>query len=336
MVDICKKNLKTQLEKLATSITVMETAQKKYFQYKLEAAETEQWVQDETVERLNIVPLKDGMHAHNCYSCKQTCIYPCKNVGSNLQAGLTGGASAAAAGAIANLATNTLVTASSPGLVASIGSMAARTLGGAIAGVGTVGTAGLATSLAVTGALGIGGIGLGLATKAVYNKMTDSCSVVDYESVCGKDGCTHSLSQHEKEGRIIMKKNEVFKIFDVDMKELHDLAISEKLDANAEINDSRQEISSCRREISRITVELLCHFKIIQELTSQDSDYIEDVTCQLVNEIRLGEPDIIPYAVKHVNILKEAMRKLVSCTTEEILGKDELVVEMLISIYRDH
>lgn len=339
--DTCKKNLKMQIEKLATSIVAMEIDKKIYVKYELQEAKNEGWMQEETVEKQTVVTLEDGIHAHNCYSCHQTCIFPCYNsTGSGILAGLAGGAGGTAAGAVvANLTTKVITSAaaraaSARGLAASVGNMAVRTFGGAITAseVGAVGAAGTTASLAIGGVLGIA---VGLFTEAMFSKMTDSCGVVGGDGVCGKDGCTHSLSQHYKEEKIIVKESEVQKNIDADMKELYDVATSKKLDANAKIINGRQKISSYRRSISHITVELLYHAKRIQELTSQDSDYIEDVTSQLINEIRLGEPNIIPFAIKHVIILKEAMRRLVPYTTDEILGKHELVEEILISIYRD-
>ena len=338
----CKKTLKAQIEKLATSIAAMEIDKKVYIKYELQEAKNEGWMQEETIEKRITVTLEDGIHAHNCYSCQQTCIFPCYNsTNSGILAGLAGGAGGTAAGAvIANLTTQVITNAaaraaSSRGLAASVGNMAVRTLGGAITAseVGAIGAAGTTASLAIGGVLGIA---VGIFTETMFGKMTNSCGVVGVDSVCGRDGCTHPLPQHIKEEKMIVKESEVQKKIDKGMKELYDVATSKKLEANAKIVNGQQKLLSCRRSISHITVELLYHAKRIRELTSQDFDYIEDVTCQLVNEIRLGEPNIIPHAVKHVSIIKEAMQTLVSYATEEVLGKHELVEEMLMTIYKNH
>uniref|UniRef100_A0A0P4W542 Uncharacterized protein n=1 Tax=Scylla olivacea TaxID=85551 RepID=A0A0P4W542_SCYOL len=342
LFDTCKKNLKVKIEKLATSVAAMEIDKKIYVKYELQEAKNEGWMQEETIEKKITVDLEDGIHAHNCHTCQQTCIFPCYNSsGSGILAGLAGGAGGTAAGAvIANLTTNVITAAaaraaSARGLAASVGNMAVRTLGGAITAseVGAVGAAGTSASLAIGGVLGIA---VGLFTEAMFSRMTSSCGVMGVDSVCGKDGCTHPLPQHVKEERIIVRESEVNKKIDKDMKELYDVATSKKLDANAKIINGRQKILSYRRSISHITVELMYHAKRVQELTSQHSDYIEDVTSQLINEIRLGEPNIIPYAVKHINILKKAMQKLTEYPANQVLGKHELVEEMLVSIYRDH
>ncbi|XP_063843520.1 uncharacterized protein LOC135090574 [Scylla paramamosain] len=342
LFDTCKKNLKVKIEKLATSVAAMEIDKKIYVKYELQEAKNEGWMQEETIEKKITVDLEDGIHAHNCHTCQQTCIFPCYNSsGSGILAGLAGGAGGTAAGAvIANLTTNVITAAaaraaSARGLAASVGNMAVRTLGGAITAseVGAVGAAGTSASLAIGGVLGIA---VGLFTEAMFSRMTSSCGVMGVDSVCGKDGCTHPLPQHVKEERIIVRESEVNKKIDKDMKELYDVATSKKLDANAKIINGRQKILSYRRSISHITVELMYHAKRVQELTSQHSDYIEDVTSQLINEIRLGEPNIIPYAVKHINILKKAMQKLTEYPANQVLGKHELVEEMLVSVYRDH
>lgn len=342
LFDTCKKNLKVKIEKLATSVAAMEIDKKIYVKYELQEAKNEGWMQEETIEKKITVDLEDGIHAHNCHTCQQTCIFPCYNSsGSGILAGLAGGAGGTAAGAvIANLTTNVITAAaaraaSARGLAASVGNMAVRTLGGAITAseVGAVGAAGTSASLAIGGVLGIA---VGLFTEAMFSRMTSSCGVMGVDSVCEKDGCTHPLPQHVKEERIIVRESEVNKKIDKDMKELYDVATSKKLDANAKIINGRQKILSYRRSISHITVELMYHAKRVQELTSQHSDYIEDVTSQLINEIRLGEPNIIPYAVKHINILKKAMQKLTEYPANQVLGKHELVEEMLVSVYRDH
>lgn len=342
LFDTCKKNLKVKIEKLATSVAAMEIDKKIYVKYELQEAKNEGWMQEETIEKKITVDLEDGIHAHNCHTCQQTCIFPCYNSsGSGILAGLAGGAGGTAAGAvIANLTTNVITAAaaraaSARGLAASVGNMAVRTLGGAITAseVGAVGAAGTSASLAIGGVLGIA---VGLFTEAMFSRMTSSCGVMGVDSVCEKDGCTHPLPQHVKEERIIVRESEVNKKIDKDMKELYDVATSKKLDANAKIINGRQKILSYRRSISHITVELMYHAKRVQELTSQHSDYIEDVTSQLINEIRLGEPNIIPYAVKQINILKKAMQKLTEYPANQVLGKHELVEEMLVSVYRDH
>lgn len=330
--DASKKKLKTHIEKLATSLLALENDKKIFMKYELQEAKNKDWMQEETVEKQTIVPLEDGIHAHNCYSCQKTCIFPCyKRTASNLQAGLAGVTAAGAA--VSSLTTRIIASAaSSTGLAASSGTMAARLFGGTIAAA-EVGAATLVAPLAIGSVVGVG---LGLFTKAMYDMMTDSCGVVDIDSVCGKDGCKHSLSDHSKEDKIIVKESEGQNKTDEKMKELYDEAIEKKLEANAKIVFCQIKILSCIRSIARTTVELLFHAKKIQELTSQDFNYIEDITCQHINEIRLGEPNIIPYAVKSVSILKEAMRRLVSCTTKEILGRHGFVAQMLRSIYKDY
>ncbi|KAG0724069.1 hypothetical protein GWK47_041429 [Chionoecetes opilio] len=339
LFETCKKNLETQIEKLATSITAIEIDKKICIKYELQEARNEGWMRKETVVKYISVTLEDGIHAHNCYSCKKTCVFPCYN-NSGMLAGLAGGAGGTAAGAVvANLTTMVMAgaasNAASRGLAASVGSMAVRTLGGAItaAEVGAVGAAGMTASLAIGGALGIA---VGLFTKAMFGKMTNSCGIVGNQSTCGRDGCTHSLPQHIKEEKMFVKESKVKNKIDEDMKKLYDVATSKKLEANAKIINGQQKIFSYRRSISHCSVELLSHAKKIQDLTSQDSDYIEDVTCQLISQIRLGEPNIIPYAIKHVTTLNEALRRLVPYTSEEVLGKHEIVEELLTKIYKDN
>lgn len=286
--DTCKKNFKTQVEKLATLIVAMENDRTTLMKYELQEAKNEGWMEVETIEEKIMKKTKDGSHAHNCYSCNQTCIYPCsKSTGGYLEAGLAVGAT---------------------GVAMTPGNIVVRALFGAL------------------------GTAAGFIGKIVYDIVADSCGV-DIHRECGKDGCTHFLSEHSREEQRIVKQCKVETKIDENMEKLYNEAIEKKLEAKAKIAAGQNKILRCRKSTSHTIVKLLYHAKRIQELTSQDCDFIEDVACQLINVIRLGDPNIISYAEKHVNILKEAMKRFVSCTANEILGKHKLLEEMLISIY---
>lgn len=342
LFDTCKKNLEDQIVRLATLMAALDIDKKIYSKYELQEAKNAGWMQEENIEKITFVHLEDGIHAHNCNVCKQTCVFPCYNSsGSGLLAGLAGGAGGTAAGAVvADLTTSVISAAASRaatgrGIAASVGNMAVRTLGGAITAteVGAVAAAGTTASLVIGGVLGIAA---GLFTEAMFSSMTNSCGIVGEKRRCRRGCCHHPLPEHVKEGRMIVKENEIKENINKVMKELYDVAVSKKMDANSKIINARQKILSRRRIISHTTVELMHHAKKIQELTSQDFDYIEEVICEIISNIRLGEPNIIPYAIKHVDVVKEAMRQLTSCTSEELLGKHEFVEEMLLSIYREH
>lgn len=343
LFETCKKNLEEQIERLATSIAALDIDKKIYIKYELQEAKNERWKQEEMVEKVTIVRLDDGIHAHNCNICKQTCVFPCYDKGgSGLLAGLAGGASGTAAGAVvADLTTSVIsaaatraATGTGRGIAASVGNMAVRTLGGAITAtdVGAVAAGGTATCLVIGGVLGIA---IGLFTEAMFSSMTKSCGIEGVKGVCRRNGCSHPLPGHVKEERMIIKENVIKENINKVMKELYDVAVSKKLEANAKIINGRQKILSRRRIISHTTVELMHHAKKIQELTSHDFDYIEEVTSQIISNIRSGEPNVIPHAIKHVEGVREAMRQLTSCMPEEVLGRHELVEEMLLRIYRE-
>ncbi|XP_050709386.1 uncharacterized protein LOC126994180 isoform X2 [Eriocheir sinensis] len=342
LFETCKKNLEEQIERFATSIAALDIDKKIYIKYELQEARNEGWKKEERVEKITFVRLDDGIHAHNCGVCKQTCVFPCYNSsGSGLLAGLAGGAGGTAAGAVVADLTTSVISAAATraatgrGIAASVGNMAVRTLGGAITAteVGAVAAGGTAACLVIGGVLGIAA---GLFTEAMFSSMTKSCGIVGVKRVCGRDGCPHPLPEHVKEERMIIKENEIKENINKVMKELYDVAVSKKMEANAKIINGRQKILSRRRIISHTTVELMHHAKKIQELTSQDFDYIEEVTGQIISNIRSGEPNIIPHAIKHVEGVREAMRRLTSCTPEEVLGRHELVEEVLLRIYGEH
>lgn len=342
LFDTCKKNLKEQIKLLATSIVALEMDKKIYIKYELQEAKNVGWLEEERVERRTYVNLEDGIHAHNCNICQQTCVFPCYNKsGTGLLAGLAGGVGGTAAGAVVADLTTSVISAAAAraatgrGIAASVGNMAVRTLGGAITAseVGAVAAGGTAASLVIGGVLGIAA---GLFTEAMFSEMTNSCGVVGLNTNCRKDGCRHPLPNHVKETKIITKESEIKKNINEDMKELYDVAVSKKIEANAKIVSGRQKILSKRRMISHNTVELLHHAKNIEQLTSQNFDYIDEVINEIINDIRLGEPNIIPQALKHLDVVKEAMRQLTLFATEEVLGKHELVEEMLLRIYREN
>ena len=388
----CKKTLKAELETLATSMAAMQINKEVYTKYELQKAKNDGWMQEETVEEIVTVTIEDDSHAHNCYECKQTCIFPCNkcNNKNDILAGVVEGAvavevirvtataaeaiktgaaaeAASVTAAAAEAASVTVAAAEAASVTvaaaeaASVAAAAAEAASVAVAAaeaasvtvaaaeaasvavaateaasvtlaaaeVASIGGAMAAAPLIASAALGIGALGIGAyLLKTGYDKMTAS----DADSVCGKNSCTHPLSQHIKENKMFVKTKKVQKKIDKDMKNLYDVATSKMLEVNAKTTNEKQKNLLCIKNISKITVDLLYHAKMMRELTSKDFDFIEDITCQLDNEIRWGEPNIIPHAIKLVSIIKKAMQTIVSYATEEIHDKHELVEEMLMTV----
>ncbi|XP_045121860.1 uncharacterized protein LOC123510630 [Portunus trituberculatus] len=148
-------------------------------------------------------------------------------------------------------------------------------------------------------------------------------------TVCQQNGCSHPMQQHALESTKIQTN------IDEDMKKLYEEAISKTEDAKPKIIKSQEEILSCSTTIAQTTVELLNHSKTVEKLTKESFLSIDDLRSQLSNEISLGEADIIPQAIKYIAIVTEAMATLASLTAEEVLGKHELVKEMLLKDYED-
>ena len=149
------------------------------------------------------------------------------------------------------------------------------------------------------------------------------------DGVCGENGCSHTIQQHALETTKLQTN------IDENMKKLYEEAISKTEDAKPKIIQSQEEILSCSTTISHTTVELLNHSKTVEKLTKRSFLSIDDLRSQLGNEIGQGKANIIPQAIKYIAIVTEAMATLVSHSAEEVLGKHELVKEMLLKDYKD-
>lgn len=372
--DKCKKNLKAEIEKIATLVRAMDVNRKMHTKYELQKAKNEGWMQEETVEKKITVNVQEGLHALNCNSCQQTCMVFRYDNSANSSPERTpdsgaGGKSdltankAATVGALVTTAIPKSglknVTTSLRALGIDVGAQDdgvcekfdMETARNTFASAEDLVTKGVKKGLKKRNKLQTFGIGVGVgalvaggAAIGIYsfskhkkNKLKKlNGGIGDEDSVCGKNGCSHTIKEHTQEDEVIVKENEVQKVIDENMKKLHDEAVSEIEKVNVEINNGQQEILNCSRNISQSTVDLLNYGQRIREQPVQDSDYIADLGSQLINEIRLGEPSIIPQAVSCVNILTEAMRKLISYTSKDVLSKHKLVEEMLLKDYEIH
>lgn len=152
---------------------------------------------------------------------------------------------------------------------------------------------------------------------------------VPQNTVCRQNDCSHTIQQHALETTKLQTN------IDENMKKLYEEAISKTEDAKPKIIQSQEEILSCSTTISHTTVELLNHSKTVEKLTKRSFLSIDDLRSQLGNEIGQGKANIIPQAIKYIAIVTEAMATLVSHSAEEVLGKHELVKEMLLKDYKD-
>lgn len=366
LFDTSKNNLKEGIKKLATSIAALHVDKKLYNKFELQESENKEWRKEEMEEIIFHEDLNDtgnGVYPHNCRKCLVTCHLCRGSVEDEVLGATVCGAGAIAAGAAAAVvvaegtaaAGTAAVVATEVAAAAGAALAATETVaaaGAAVAATETVGAAGAALAAmnpatlaamnpATLAAVAAGGaftaaVGLGLGAGYFIAKIaneSDSCDM-DTNTECTEKGCRHPLSDHVRMKKIIKKQNEKRKKINDNMKSLYDAALSKKSEIMNKINKTEENILSRRRIISQNTVEALHHAMRIQAFTSQHFDYIENINIEIIKAIRLDGPAITPHALEHANVLDKAMKQLASFGSQEVLGKHELVEEMLLSVYR--
>ncbi|XP_063843225.1 uncharacterized protein LOC135090402 [Scylla paramamosain] len=274
----CKKNLKTQIENLATSVTEMEINKNAYNKYEQQRVTNKDWKQTKRVA------LQNNQQAVNCNTCQQTCEI-LRYVNNEVQEDHD----------------------------SDIGHTLAPIIGAVTTPLGAI--------AAVGGAI----LGTLLSRKKKKQQVPHTLS----NAVCGENGCSHNLQEHALESMKLQTN------IDEDMKKLYEEAVSKTEDAKSKIIQAQEEILSCSTTISHTTVELLSHSKKVEKLTKKSFLSTDDINSQLRSEISQSEVNIIPQATKYIAILTKAMGTLASHSAEEVLGKHELVKEMLLEDYEE-
>ncbi|KAG7176441.1 uncharacterized protein LOC121875837 [Homarus americanus] len=337
LLDKSLKILKVQVEDLAKLLTALEMNKKMLSKYELQEAKNREWRQERIVKRKDRLSIEEGFHAHNCPTCDQTCIFPCPPEKENSKAGFIGGIAGAlggsAAGAAAvqttlNSAAVITRAATSTGFAASVGGWVTRALGGTVA-ASEIGAIGGVPGILVGGAVGIT---IGVVTGACCGKFLSqgSCAFPSRGDVCGERGCLHSLSQHIKEGERIREYNDLEVKINNDVKELFDVAVSKKADANVKISIGRQKILAYKKQVAQDTLQMLFHVKKIQEISlTRDPINPQDRLDKLIAEVRLGQPDHIHHAVGIIKLLKKAVAKLSTCKVNQLSDNVNVIMKFL-------
>ncbi|XP_063843523.1 uncharacterized protein LOC135090575 [Scylla paramamosain] len=277
--DTCKKNLKTQIENLATSVTEMEINKNAYNKYEQQRVTNKDWKQTKRVA------VQGNQQAFNCKTCQKTCeIFT--NTGGNTSGGFD------------------------------VGQVIAPIVGAAVLPVPIVGAV-------------VGGVVGSLFSRKKRKQRPQQSPQPLSNAVCRQNVCSHAIKEHALESMKLQTN------IDEDMKKLYEEAVSKTEDAKSKIIQAQEEILSCSTTISHTTVELLSHSKKVEKLTKKSFLSTDDINSQLRSEIGQSEVNIIPQATKYIAILTKAMGTLASHSAEEVLGKHELVKEMLLEDYEE-
>ncbi|XP_070000077.1 uncharacterized protein [Penaeus vannamei] len=333
-LDKSSASLKLQVEELGKLLTALEENRKMLIKYELQEARNKDWRHERRLKRKSRVKVEDGYHAHNCPECNQTCIFPCPSIKENNAsmiggvAGVLGGSAAGAAAAQAT-ATAAARAAASSGYAVTIGSWVTRALGGAAVTASEVGAVGGLPGVIVGGMVGVT---IGAVAGACCGKMLSDASCIQpgRGEVCGEKGCLHSLSVHVKEEERIMEYEDIEIDINEYSKELHDIAVSKKMDAMAKIVSGGQKILVCKKMVTHYMLKMLFHGNTVCELTEglEVIDPIE-ILERLIAEVRLGKPDHIHHAIAILQVMKKAVKTLESCPTKEICDQCDVIMSLL-------
>ncbi|KAK3875692.1 hypothetical protein Pcinc_019439 [Petrolisthes cinctipes] len=326
------KELKLHVEELAQLLTEIETNKKKQNKYELQEARNRDWRQERRITSKDRLEVPEGFHAHNCPQCNQTCMFPCPPdkddqnalmiVGRGVVPGNTADASSytmpAWFGGWAMGALQASLTASE--VVLMTGGLPGA-LAGVAAGLANLGKMSTQTSEMSTQASKI-------------NTEAKSCNFSNGRvDVCGEKGCLCSLSQHliEKE-RIVEHSSVQYEIND-DLKELYDVAVSEKNDAMAKIDSGWQILILRKRQVTEdflgIVIVTKTVARISQGLEQFDPSKLLD---QVIAEVRLGHPEHIHHAVHVLNVLKKSINKVNVCDGEDVDRNCDMIMKLMENI----